>query len=148
MMDYIVYIRSDECNDYFKDNKPFKFKVHLKTPLILKGFWTVALVEFYCTIPAKAKNEQELNLFCNFCKESIVGGEMKPILRRIPSTKKSQWLHAFSIPFHLPVLKQEIYEMDFYIETKNGDLASFLNQPLMITLRFRNYPFYIENESF
>ena len=119
-MDHIVYIRSDECDDYFKDNQPYKFKVHLKNPLILKGFWTVALVEFYCTIPSKAKNDEVLHLFCNVCKESIIDGELKPILRRIHSTKKSQWLHAFITPFHLPVLKQEIYEMEFYIETANG----------------------------
>ena len=147
-MDVVVYIRSDECDDYFEANKPYKFRVHMKKPLILKGFWTVALVEFYCTISSKAKNDEVLYLFCNFCKESVIDGEMKPILRRIPSTKKSQWLYAFSIPFHLPVLKQEIYEMEFYIETTNGQLASFLNEPLMITLRFRNYPFYIDNESF
>lgn len=147
-MDHIVYIRSDECNDYFRDNKSYKFKVHLKSPLILKGFWTVALLEFYCTIPSKAKNDDVLHLFCNFCKESILDGELKPILRRIPSSKKSQWLHSFSSPFYLPVLKQEIYEMEFYIETETGQLASFLNDPLMLTLRFRNYPFYLDNESF
>ena len=147
-MDHIVYIRSDECDDYFKDNQPYKFKVHLKNPLILKGFWTVALQEFYCTIPSKAKNDEVLHLFCNICKESIIDGELKPILRRIPSTKKSQWLHTFNTPYHLPVLKQEIYEIEFYIETANGQLASFLIQPLMITLRFRSYPFYIDNEPF
>lgn len=117
-MDYIVYIRSDECDDYFSQNQPYKFKVHLKTPLILKGFWTVALVEFYSSVASKAKSDEVLHLFCNFCKESIIDGEMKPILRRILSTKKSQWLHAFSTLFHLPVLKQEIYEMEFYIETE------------------------------
>lgn len=147
-MDYIVYIRSDECNDYFGDNQPYKFKIHLKTPLILKGFWTVALVDFYSTMPSKAKNNEVLHLFCNFCKESIVDGEMKPILRRIPASKKSQWLHTFSTLFHLPVVKQEIYEMEFYIETTKGLLASFLNEPLMFTLRFRSYPFYFDNESF
>ena len=116
--------------------------------MILKGFWTVALIEFCCTIPSKTKNDKELHLFCNFCKESIIKGEMKPILRRIASTKKSQWLHAFSTAFQLPVLKQEIYEMEFYIETADGLLASFFSEPLSITLRFRNYPFYIDNESF
>ena len=147
-MDYIVYIRSDECDHYFKDNQPYKFRVHLKSPLILRGFWTVALVEFYCTLPAKAKNDEVLHLYCNFCKESIIDGEMKPILRRIPPTKKSQWLHSFSTIFQLPVVKQEIYEMEFYIETRNGHLATVLNEALMFTLRFRKYPFYIENESF
>lgn len=60
-----------------------------------------------------------LFLFTNVCKESIIDGELKPILRRIPETKTSQWLHAFMTPFRLPVLKQEIYEMEFYIEAAN-----------------------------
>ena len=51
-------------------------------------------------------------------------------------------------PFYLPILKQEIYELEFYIETEAGDLASFLSEPLMITLRFKSYPIYIDNESF
>ena len=104
-MDHIVFIRSNKCDDYFKDNKPYKFNVHLKNPLILKGFCTVALPEFYCTIPSRAKNDEALHLFCNVCKESIIDGELKPILRRIHLTKKSQWLPAFLTPFHLPILK-------------------------------------------
>ena len=105
-------------------------------------------MEFYCTMSSKAKNDEVLHLFCNFCKESIIDGEMKPISCRIPTTKKSQWLHTFSNLFHLPVVKQEIYEMEFYIKTTKGLLATFLNETLIFTLRFRNYPFYIDNESF
>ena len=123
-------------------------KFILKNPLILKGFWTVALVEFYCAVPAKSKRDDVLHLFSNFSKESVIDGEMKQILRRIPSTKKGQWLHTFSTLFYLPVLKQEIYEMEFYIETVNGQLTSFLSEPLMLTLRFRNYPYYLDTESF
>ena len=102
-MDYIVYNRSDECNDYLSDNKPYKFKINLKAPLILKGFWTVALVEFYCSLPPKApKNESVLHLFANICKESVIDGESKPILRRIQSSKKNQWMHSFFRHFIFP----------------------------------------------
>ena len=114
----------------------------------MKGFWTVALVEFHCSLPSKSKNDSVLHLYCNFCKESILDGESKQILRRIPPSKKGQWLYSFAMPFYLPVVKQEIYEMEFYIETETGQLASFLNEPLMITLRFKRYPFYYDNESF
>lgn len=146
-MDHFVYIRSDECDDYFKGNNPYKFKIHLKSPLVLKGFWTVSLVEFYAAASSRVKNDTVLYVFCNFCKESILDGELKPILRCIPSSKKNQWFYSFSLPFHVPVSKQEIYEMEFYILTQSGQYASFLNQPLMITLRFRSYPFYLDNES-
>ena len=108
----------------------------------------MALLEFYCTIPSKAINDEALHLFCNVCKESIIDCELKPILCRILTTKKSQRLLTFLTPFHLPILKQEIYEMEFYIETANGKMASFLSEPLMITLRFRSYPFIFDNEPF
>ena len=149
-MDYIVYIRSDESRDYFSQNTASKFRIHLKQPLFLKGFWMVALVEFYCSesIKVSRKRDNVLYLFCDICKESVIDGEKKPILRRIPPSKKNQWMHLFASPFYLPVRKQEIYEMEFYIETQAGELASFLTEPLMITLRFKSYPFYLDNESF
>lgn len=146
-MDHFVYIRSDECDDYFKDNKPYQFKIHLKAPLVLKGFWTVGLVEFFCKINSKSKTEDVLYVFCNFCKESILNGELKPLLRRLPSTKKNQWIYSFDATFYRPVVKKEVYEMEFNIRTAAGELASFLDQPLMLTLRFKSYPFYIDYES-
>ena len=150
-MDHILYVRSDECNDYFSDNKPYKFKIHLKSPLLLKGFWTEALVEFDCSTQsnkALKRRESVLHVFANICKESVIDGEKRPILRRIPLSKKNQWMYQFSSPFYPPVLKQEIYEIEIYIETETGELASFLSEPLMLTLRFKSYPFYMDNESF
>ena len=52
-MNHFVYIRSDKCDDYVKDNAPHKFNIYLKAPLILKGFWTVRLVEFFCKLNSK-----------------------------------------------------------------------------------------------
>ena len=146
-MDHFVYIRSDESRDYFKNNLPCNFKIHLKAPLLLKGFWTVALVEFFCTVNSKSKNDNTLFVFCNFCKEGVLNGELQPLLRRLPSTKQNQWMYSFDSAFYRPVVKKEIYEMEFHIETVTGELASFLNQPLMLTLHFKKYPFYIDNES-
>ena len=61
--------------------------------------------------------------------------------------RKNQWIYSFESAFYRPILKKEIYEMEFHIETVTGELASFLNQPLMLTLHFKKYPFYIDNES-
>lgn len=122
-MDHFVYIRSDECDDYFKDNMPCKFKIHLKSPLILKGFWTVGLVEFFCTSSSSTKLNNVLHLFCNFCNESILNGELQPLLRRMPPSKKNQWIYSFDSPFYRSVMKKEIYEMEFHIETETGQLA-------------------------
>ena len=42
-----IYVQSDESDDYFDDNKTFRFKIHLQLPLYLEGFWKVALVDFH-----------------------------------------------------------------------------------------------------
>ena len=45
-----MYIKSNESDNYFSDNKASKFKLHLKTPLSFHGFWKVGLVEFHFDI--------------------------------------------------------------------------------------------------
>ena len=101
-----MYIKSGECNDYFKSGMPYHFKIHLKSPLVLKGFGTVGLLEFYCIASSKPKLDNVLHLFCNLSKECIINGELKPLLRRIPSSEKNQWMHSFSSPFYLRVVKK------------------------------------------
>lgn len=69
-----VYIRSNESNlFFFPENKPWHFKVHLKTPLI----------------------------FPNICSESIVDGEKKSRLRRISMSKTRQWDIVFNSLIYL-----------------------------------------------
>ena len=74
----IIYIRSNESNHLFPDNKPWHFKIHLKSPLVLKENWSVSLLEFQATA-SKSRNlystNQTLFVFSNICSESIIDGE-------------------------------------------------------------------------
>lgn len=74
----IVYIRSNESNLFFPDNKPWHFKVHLNTPLIFDGKWTVSLLEFQANTnksrPVYSLN-QTLFIYSDICGDSIVNGE-------------------------------------------------------------------------
>ena len=143
-MDHYVYLTSDDSKAYFSDNAPYNFRVHLTKPLILKGFWKVSLVEFYAQVSSKVKNaKQTLYVYCDFCKESTVSGELQPILRRLTSTKNNRWAYSFDSDFYLPLTKHHIYEMNIYIKMENGELATQLNNPLMITLHFKHYPFFL-----
>ena len=36
--------------------------------------------------------------------------------------------------------------MEFYIKTENGEFATQLTQPLVLTLHFKYYPFYYNND--
>lgn len=76
----ILYLKSDESNNYFPENKPWHFKVHLKSPLTLEGKWKVALLEFQASA-SKTKtlysSNQTLFVFSNICGESLLDGEKK-----------------------------------------------------------------------
>ena len=141
-MEKFVYINSDDSDDYFKHNTPYKFKIHLKTPLILKGTWKVALVEFFAkTSSTNVQSRNKiLHVFCNISRESLLNCELQPILRRFRNTKQNEWNYIFKSPFYIPLAKHEIYELEVYIKTFDGEFASFLQHPLMLTLHFLQLP--------
>lgn len=133
----ILYIRSDESNVYFPENKPWHFKVHLKSPLMFKQKWLISLLEFDATATKSRTTNQTLLLYSNICSESVIDGEKKPILRRISMTKLGKWSYIFNIPIYLSVTKNEIYEFEIYIRDLKGNDATFLQDPVLITLQFK-----------
>lgn len=151
-MDRYVYIKSDDSNSYFSNNKVFRFKVHFKLPLLLHGFWKVGLTELHVKVdkqmllPKKSVDEA-LYVFTNICKESIVNCEEQPLLRRLEPTSKQGWNYMFDTVIYLPVKRKEILEFEVYIKGEDGTFASFLKSPLHMTLHFKQYPFYNDYES-
>lgn len=133
----ILYIRSDESNVYFPENKPWHFKVHLKSPLMFNQKWLISLLEFDATATKSRTTNQTLLLYSNICSESVIDGEKKPILRRISMTKLGKWSYIFNIPIYLSVTKNEIYEFEIYIRDLKGNDATFLQDPVLITLQFK-----------
>lgn len=145
-MEHYLYAKSDDSLEYFADNKPYQFRVHLNTPLILKGFWKVSLVDFYAESSARGKNPDKfLLVYSDICKESLLSGNLRPILRRFPFTNKNQWNYSFDSDVYVPVKKHHIYEIEFYIKTSSDELATQLTEPVVLTLHFRHYPFYYDN---
>lgn len=43
----ILYLTSSDSIGYFSDNKPWRFKIHLNSPLVFEGKWEVALLELF-----------------------------------------------------------------------------------------------------
>lgn len=152
-MDRYVYVKSDESDRYFPDNKAYKFRVHLSTPLIFDGFWKIALVEFYAQLDNQPKKSKSINndilyISSDICKESIVQGNEQPVLRRLWKNSASAWNYIFEVPHYLPVKKREITEFEISIKCEDDEkLATFLHSPLYLTLHFKRYPFYVNYES-
>ena len=88
-MDRYIYIKSDESNSYFTDNQTYRFKIHLKLPLYLTGVWKVAFVQFRVKEKVKSKATDAIYIYSDLCKESIVYGEERPLLKRLGKNKKS-----------------------------------------------------------
>lgn len=72
----------------------------------------------------------------------IVDGEKKPLLRKFLCNTTGNWTSNFTNPQYVSVKQNEIYDIDMYITDKNNNLASFLNQPVTLTLHFKSYPFF------
>lgn len=130
----IVYLKSDESNAFFPDNKPWDFKVRLRSPVIFNENWNVGLVEFYAS--GQNSRIKTLNIFSNICDTSILQGNHRQILRRITNQTDDQWGISANYPFYLRLCLKEIYEFDILIKDINDQEASFLQEPVLLTLQF------------
>lgn len=137
-----IYVQSDESDNYFDDNKTFRFKVHLQLPLYLEGVWKVALVDFHATENKKTRASPGLYIYSDLCGESIVKGEERPLLRRLEKNKKSEWDYNLDTPYYVPVKKKELREFEIHIKQDDDTFASVLVKPVRLTLHLKRYPFY------
>ena len=151
MMDRFIYIRSDESDTYFEDNKPFRFKVHLHLPLTLTGFWKVGLVEFHAEVASTSKSKKRIDetlyVYTDLCEGSIRQGREQPLLRRLESNTNKGWSYMLHPILYLPVRQRQLIEFEVHIKDETGQDASFLNQPLWMLLHLKPYPFYSDYES-
>lgn len=149
-MDRYLYVKSDESDHYFTQNQVYHFKVHLKVPMYLSGFWKVGLVEFQGQRSSKArksKTDEAIYIFTNICKDSILDGVEKPILRRLEMNDRNGWNYIFDSPIYLPVKRTELIEFEVYIKAEDGSFATFLDSPVHLTLHFKRYPFFADFDS-
>ena len=140
-MDRYIYIKSDESKSYFTDNQTYRFNIHLKLPLYLTGVWKVALVQFRAKEKAKSKATEAIYIYSELCKERIVYGEERPLLRRLGKNKKVEWNYIFDNPFYVTVKRGEVREFEIYIKDENDIHASVLTRPAYLTLHLKPYPF-------
>jgi len=139
-MSIYITMSSDKSLEYFPHNKAYKFKSHLSAPLLLEGTWRIALVE--ADIACTLSKTSAIYLYSDICGESIVDGEQRPLLRRLPATSVGNWLTVVETPFYVPIKNNNIYDIDVNITTDQGDIASFLDQPSTITLHLKSFPFF------
>lgn len=140
-MSVYAIVSSDSSLQYFPQNKAYHFKCHLNTPLNLEGVWKVALVEATISSSKQQKVFKPLYVYSNICGESIVDGDKQPILRKLIGNSSNNWDAIFEVGHYMPVKINSISDIDIYITTREGVLASFLDRPSNITLHFKAFPF-------
>lgn len=133
-MSFYVIIHSDENLEYFPDNQPFRFKCHLRKTLTLEGSWKVAL----CEIDINEK-VQKPSLYVNsdLCQSTIVDGRSENVLRKVYTDFRRQFSNSFNWLFYVPVIKNEIREIEIIIKDAKDNIASFLTKPICVTLHFK-----------
>lgn len=142
------YLLMDSDNSknliYYPDNKPWNFKVLFDNPLNLSGKWNVALTDVFIRDGSKTLYVNNLYVYCNVAGESIVNGEHRQsLLRMLHYVKKGNWTHKYAIPYYMNVNRSQIVEIEIHIKDRHANDASFLKQPVSLTLHFRQYPFFM-----
>ena len=51
--------------------------------------------------PKNLKKQEGVSIFSNFCKDSIVNGAEKPILRRLEMNERNGWHYIFDSPIYI-----------------------------------------------
>lgn len=134
-MSHYAVIHSDRSLDYFPKNKAYDFRTYFQSPLNLTGNWYVALVDINLQA-AGSKTKQNL-----YVHSDIAGDSFVDLLRMVRAQKVYNWFQSFETSFYVPVKKSEIRDIEIYIKTGKGDLASFLKGRATVTLHFKQYPF-------
>lgn len=101
----------------------------------MKSKWKVALVDI------KLSSNNDLYIYANICGDVIVDGNKQPLLKRICCCSQTEYYHFDQLAY-IPVVKSEIRDIEFFITDMQGSHASFLKNPVSITLHFRSYPYF------
>lgn len=135
-----MVLTSMDSSEYF-ENKPNCFRVHLSKQIQFDGYWTVALTEFSTeSWTTSNKTKSELFVCCDICEETIIGGKEAPLLRRISLGEKPENI-TYTLPYYIPVKIGQLQQIAVYITDREGNLVSFLNGPVTVTLHFKKFPF-------
>jgi len=99
-------------------------------------------MQISCCIICTTSRTDTIYLYSDICGESIVEGENRPLLRRLPASAVGNWLTIVETPFYVPIKNNNIYDIDIYITTDQNNFASFLDQPSTSTLHLKSFPFF------
>lgn len=135
-----MVLRSTDSSEYF-ENKSNCFRIQLNKQVQLDGYWTIGLTEFTTESWNSNKKSQEVFICCDMCEETFVGGKDMPLLRRVYLGEKQETNIIYELPYYIPVKIGQLQQICIYITDREGNLVSFLDGPVSVTLHFKKFPY-------
>lgn len=153
-MEKYIFVKSDECRDYYPENKPYDFKIHLDNALDLQGFWKIGITEFFTlsstkktvidaltSKPITTFQHKSLFVYSKVCDFSSVNGHQQPLLRIIQADPSYGWNDKFYPAYYIPLRVTHLSDLHLYLRDDIHLPATFINSDVWITLHLIRYPF-------
>jgi hypothetical protein len=125
---HYIFLSSTDSKDINVNNTWYDFTVEFTGLLNLSGVWELALAE----IQLNGHVEEHLDIYCDLCEYSYVGGKPYPILRRI-----NYEINEFANLYFMRISNREINRIRIYIRDKNQDIPSVSILDCNCTLVFK-----------
>lgn len=125
---HYIFLSSSDSKNINVNNTWYDFTVDFTGLLNLSGVWECALAEIKFT----GQIQEHLDIYCDLCEYSYVGGKPYPILRRI-----NNQTNQFNNLFFMRISNPEINRIRIYIRDKNNDIPTVSVSECNCTLVFR-----------
>lgn len=134
---------------YYPDNVSSKFTCHLDQRIVMDGMRFICLRVIFARRRAlgssKKKNnvDELLYVYCSLCEPVNVDGRQQSLLRRLKTSKNNTWNVVVDQPYFMNtrIANIVIGDISVYIEDGHGQPATFLDDPVTLTLQLKRYPF-------
>ena len=139
--EFYMIVQSNDSLEYYPNNSPVDFRIHLKKSLNLKGNWMVSLTDIdYLITQENRPATRSFWVYLNVCQSTVVGDTSLPLLRRVPivaSSVDTDTQKEFLLEQFIPVIPN--HETDLLHIYIYGDhhTAISLDFPVLCTLHFK-----------
>jgi hypothetical protein len=129
-----VLFSNEDSKAYYAYNTPNHFRVKLGKTVHLEGNWSVGLTEIH--VSDNTANFGLLSVTSDICNGIWMDGLQTHLLRRFNCRKNVH--ESFPRVYYLPVEKNFIDSVEFFITDRDGEEASFATDvKVEFTLHFR-----------
>ena len=89
----------------------------------------------------KGDQKSEIHVCCDVCQETFIGGKYVPLLRRVFLGENKDSNIIYTSPYYIPLKTDQLQQIYIYITDRDGNLASYLNGPISVTVHFKKFPY-------